>query len=157
MTLEDVALLLAENNLTLSVAESCTGGMVGSQLTSIPGSSGFFLGGAVTYSNLSKENVLRVSHSTLERFGAVSKETALEMAGGVMNLFNSNISAAVTGIAGPGGGTELKPVGLVFTSVSNGKISDVRKHLFDGDRRTIRESAAEAVLMHIEDLLRNRI
>jgi len=157
MTLEDVALLLTEKNLTLSVAESCTGGMVGSQLTSIPGSSGFFLGGAITYSNLSKENVLRVSHSTLERSGAVSKETALEMAAGVMNLFGSNISAAVTGIAGPGGGTELKPVGLVFTAVSDGKTSDVRKHLFDGNRKTIRESAAEAVLMHIEDLLRNRI
>jgi competence/damage-inducible protein CinA C-terminal domain len=157
MTSEDVALLLTEKNLTLSVAESCTGGMVGSLLTSIPGSSEFFLGGVVTYSNLSKENILHVSPSTLEQFGAVSKETALEMAVGVMNLFDSDVSAAVTGIAGPGGGTELKPIGLVFTSVSDGKTSDVRKHLFNGDRKTIRESATKAVLMHIEDLLRNRI
>jgi competence/damage-inducible protein CinA C-terminal domain len=157
MTSEEIALLLAEKNITLSIAESCTGGMIGSLLTSIPGSSDFFLGGVVTYSNLSKENILRVPHPILERFGAVSKETATEMAVGVMNLFDSDVSASVTGIAGPGGGTELKPVGLVFTAVSNGKITDVRRHLFEGNRTTIRTSAAEAVLLHIEDLVRNRI
>jgi len=157
MTSEEIALLLREKNITLSVAESCTGGMVGSLLTSMPGSSDFFLGGVVTYSNQSKENILHVSHSVLERFGAVSKETASEMSTGVMSLFSSDISASVTGIAGPGGGTDLKPVGLVFTAVFDGKIIDVRKHLFEGDRATVRASAAEAVFSHIEDLVRNRI
>jgi len=157
MTSEEIAFLLTEKNITLSIAESCTGGMVGSLLTSMPGSSDFFLGGVITYSNRSKEDILHVSRSILERYGAVSKETAQEMAVGVMNLFDSDVSASVTGIAGPGGGTDLKPVGLVFTAVSDGKITDTRKHLFEGNRTTVRASAAEAVLLHIEDLVRNRI
>jgi competence/damage-inducible protein CinA C-terminal domain len=154
---EELATLLLRRGFTLSVAESCTGGMIGSMMTSIPGSSSFFLGGAITYSNESKIKLLNVPSATIETHGAVSRETATEMAKGVLSLYNSDLSVAVTGIAGPGGGTPEKPVGLVFTSVSDKNITDVRRHLFNGDREVVRASASEAAIIHLIDLLKNRI
>ena len=154
---EELATLLMKRGFTLSVAESCTGGMIGYMMTSVPGSSSFFLGGAITYSNESKIKLLDVPSAVIETYGAVSKETATEMAKRIISLYDSDLSIAVTGIAGPGGGTIEKPVGLVFTSVSNKDVTDVRKHLFNGEREVVRTSASEAAITHLIDLLKNRI
>lgn len=128
-------------------AESCTGGMIGAAVTDAPGASAYFLGSAVTYSNDAKVRLLGVSESTLEAHGAVSEETAREMANGAASLFGSDFSVAVTGIAGPGGATESKPVGLVYIAVSDGSRTVVTRNLFDGDRaevrgKTVREACA---------------
>ena len=129
-TLEEVtASLLLGKDLTLSVAESCTGGLCSSRFTDIAGSSGYFLGGAVVYSNDSKEKLLGVSAKTLKRFGAVSEEVVSEMARGAKDLFGSDIGLSVSGIAGPGGGTAEKPVGTVwfgFTHASCGTFCEKR-------------------------------
>lgn len=110
--------LLESKNLKISCAESCTGGLISKLLTDIPGSSNVFLGGVCSYSNEVKENLLKVRHETLEKYGAVSKETAEQMANGVLNLIGSDIAISTTGIAGPGGATSTKPVGLVYICVA---------------------------------------
>ena len=143
-TLEEVtASLLLEKDLTLSIAESCTGGFCSSRFTDIAGSSAYFLGGAVVYSNDSKEKLLGVSAETLERFGAVSGEVVSEMARGARDLFGSDIGLSISGIAGPGGGTAEKPVGTVwfgFTHVSYGTFCEKRN--FTGTRDEIKNFAA---------------
>lgn len=147
-SLEEVtASLLLEKDLTLSIAESCTGGLCSSRFTDIAGSSGYFLGGAVVYSNDSKEKLLGVSAETLERSGAVSGETVSEMACGARNLFGSDIGLSISGIAGPGGGTAEKPVGTVwfgFTHVSYGTFSERRN--FTGTRDEIKNFAAATAI-----------
>ncbi|MXW22430.1 MAG: competence/damage-inducible protein A [Candidatus Dadabacteria bacterium] len=147
-TLEEVtASLLLEKDLTLSIAESCTGGLCSSRFTDIAGSSAYFLGGAVTYSNDSKEKLLGVSAETLERFGAVSGEVVSEMARGARNLFGSDIGLSISGIAGPGGGTAEKPVGTVwfgFTHVSYGTFCERRN--FAGTRDEIKNFAAATAI-----------
>lgn len=138
--------LLCEKNLTVSTAESCTGGMVAAKLISYPGISNVFLEGAVTYSNESKMKRLGVKKETLDKYGAVSKETAEEMAKGIAMESGSKVSIVTTGIAGPGGGTKEKPVGLVYIGVYvEGKIV-VKRCNFDGDRETIRQSATVTAL-----------
>ena len=104
----------------MSAAESCTGGLIGYSITDIPGASDVFLGSAVTYSNESKENILGVKHQTLLQYGAVSEETAREMVLGSIEVYQSDIAVSVTGIAGPGGATPDKPVGLVYIAVADG-------------------------------------
>ncbi len=152
-TLEEVtASLLLEKDLTLSVAESCTGGLCASRLTDIAGSSGYFLGGAVTYCNDSKEKLLGVRAETLLEFGAVSAETVSEMASGVKSLFGSDIGLSISGVAGPGGGTEDKPVGTVwfgFTHASLGTFCEKRN--FVGTRNEIKDFAAATAI----DMVRN--
>ena len=152
-SLEDEALeevtasLLLEKDLTLSIAESCTGGLCSSRFTDIAGSSAYFLGGAVTYSNDSKEKLLGVSSETLERFGAVSGEVVSEMARGARDLFGSDIGLSISGIAGPGGGTAEKPVGTVwfgFTHVSYGTFCERRN--FTGTRNEIKNFAAATAI-----------
>lgn len=146
--LEEVtASLLIEKDLTLSVAESCTGGLCSSRFTDIAGSSGYFLGGTVVYSNDSKERLLGVSAETLEQSGAVSGETVSEMARGARNLFGSDIGLSISGIAGPGGGTAEKPVGTVwfgFTHVSYGTFCERRN--FTGTRDEIKNFAAATAI-----------
>lgn len=110
--------LLESKNLKLSCAESCTGGLISKLITDVPGSSNVFLGSVCSYSNKVKENLLNVKHETLQEYGAVSKETAEQMANGVLNLIGSDIAISTTGIAGPGGATSTKPVGLVYISVA---------------------------------------
>jgi nicotinamide-nucleotide amidase len=110
---ETVGRLLRERGLTLAVAESCTGGRIGDRITDVAGSSAYFLVGVATYSNEAKERILGVSPDTLARWGAVSTETAEEMARGVRRLAGADLAVSTTGIAGPGGGTEEKPVGTV--------------------------------------------
>ncbi|MGO0882837.1 competence/damage-inducible protein A [Clostridioides difficile] len=145
--LEDaVSKLLVEKNLTIAVAESCTGGLVSSSLINYPGISSVFLEGCVTYSNEAKMKRLGVKKETLEEFGAVSEQTAIEMAEGVSKGIGANIGISTTGVAGPGGGTEEKPVGLVYTAIYiNGK-TIVKKNIFNGDRRKIRLRATRDLL-----------
>ena len=152
----DVSLIsdyLRAKGLTLSLAESCTGGWISQIITSRPGASEFYLGCAVTYSNEAKENILGVSHDTLLAYGAVSEETAKEMAFGAKRAVGSDIAAAVTGIAGPGGATDEKPVGLVCIAVTDGKDTVSSINRFDGDRTEVRASSVAAVLRDILRLL----
>lgn len=146
-TIEDeVAKILVKNNLTLSVAESCTGGMVSSDLINYPGISSVFMEGCVTYSNEAKIMTLGVSDETLNSVGAVSEECAREMAIGVAKRHNTNIGLSTTGIAGPTGATVDKPVGLVYFGIYiNGKVV-TKKYIFDGDRQRIRYRACKALL-----------
>lgn len=138
---EVVAKLLIEKNLTISTAESCTGGMIASTLINYPGISQVFLEGAVTYSNEAKYNRLGVKNETLDKYGAVSEETAIEMAVGIAKTAGTNVSIVTTGIAGPGGGTEEKPVGLVYIGVYvNGEVK-VQRCIFKGNRDRIRIQA----------------
>ncbi len=135
---EVVARLLIEKKLTISTAESCTGGMIASYLINYPGISEVFLEGAVTYSNEAKHNRLGVNNDILNKYGAVSEETAREMAIGIAKTANTDVSIVTTGIAGPEGGTLEKPVGLVFIGVYvQGKVT-IQKCLFKGDRNKVR-------------------
>ncbi len=138
--------MLNRLNSTLSVAESCTGGYLSHIITSISGSSQFFQGGVVSYSNELKMNILGVKNSTLKKYGAVSRETAIEMVEGVNNLTKTNYSIAITGIAGPNGATENKPVGYVWISVSNGKRIEAKQYVFGNDRLVnIKRAAFESL------------
>jgi len=145
-TAEELREALAGRGVTLSVAESCTGGMLGAAVTSVPGSGEYFLGGAVTYSNAAKERLLGVRASTLAAHGAVSGEAAVEMADGARALFGSDVAVSVTGVAGPGGGTAAKPVGLVWMGVSSEKGSFAREFRFGGGRGDVRAGAVGAAM-----------
>ncbi len=140
---------LRKKRLFLGVAESCTGGLLSSIITDVAGSSIYFKGGIVAYDNAVKRSILGVKASTLSSFGAVSRETAREMALGARKTLKADISAAITGIAGPGGGTARKPAGLVFIAISKGKRSTARKFLFKGSRQSIKRQSAEAALKMI--------
>ena len=132
--------------LTVAVAESCTGGLVATSITEVPGSSGYFLGGVVSYANSAKAALLDVPESMLVAHGAVSAQVALAMATGARARFGAALTASVTGIAGPDGGTEAKPVGLTFVGTGDVDGSDVRRFVFTGDRAAIRGAAAQAAL-----------
>ncbi|MGE5329541.1 MAG: competence/damage-inducible protein A [Deltaproteobacteria bacterium] len=133
-----VVTLLKNSGKKLVAAESCTGGMIASRITSIPGASQVFDRGVVTYSNESKTELIGVKKETLEKYGAVSKETAYEMAKGVREAARADIGVAVTGIAGPSGGSEEKPVGLVYIGLADEKGVDTYEFRFNGDRERIR-------------------
>jgi len=146
-TLESVVgRLLTRKKKTIATAESCTGGLISNKITDISGSSRYFKMGVITYSNKSKVKMLGVSEKTLKKYGAVSKEVAIEMAGGVRKLANSNIGLAVTGIAGPSGGTKKKPVGLVFIAACGARKKLVRRHKFAGTRGEIKHRTSIAAL-----------
>ncbi len=115
---EELGSVLRAKKMTLSTAESCTGGSIAALITSVPGSSEYFKGGIVAYSNEVKENLLHVSSETLEKYGAVSRETVMEMVTGAMETFNTDCAVATSGIAGPGGGTPDKPVGTIWIAVA---------------------------------------
>ena len=145
-----VSEILCNNKLSVSTAESCTGGMIAASLISYPGISDVFKEGAVTYSNESKMKRLGVSKETLDRYGAVSEETAREMAIGIAREANTDISISTTGIAGPGGGTDEKPVGLVYIGVYFKGDVTVKKYVFNGNRNRVRLQATTTGL----DMLR---
>lgn len=143
---EVVSKMLVENNLKIAVAESCTGGMVSASLINYPGISSVFMEGCVTYSNEAKMKSLGVKKETLDVYGAVSDKCAKEMASGVADRYNTNIGIATTGIAGPDGGTDEKPVGLVYFGIYiNGKVIS-KKYVFNGDRQGVRERATRTIL-----------
>lgn len=137
---------LKEYGLTLATAESCTGGMLGEILTQIPGSSEYYLGGVISYSNDLKAGFLGVQQETLEKHGAVSEETALEMARGVREQAKADLGVSITGIAGPGGGSPEKPVGLVYIGLATQQGVEARKFQFHGNRDSIRQLSVQAAL-----------
>lgn len=154
---------LRRRGLTLSIAESCTGGLVGHRITNISGSSDYYKGGVIAYANEVKEMVLQVGKKTLEEQGAVSAACAEEMAQGVRVLLDSDIGIATTGIAGPTGGTPEKPVGLVYIALATKDYVYHEKHLFHKDRVGNKRAAANAALLmlrrdilHLEEKRRAR-
>ncbi|MCL2503070.1 MAG: nicotinamide-nucleotide amidohydrolase family protein [Coriobacteriia bacterium] len=148
---EELVCALRANGLTVACAESCTGGMVSAAITDVPGASEVFLGGVVTYSNEAKQRILGVDAALLAEHGAVSEQTALSMAEGGRRMFGADIAVSVTGIAGPGGGSVEKPVGLVWMAVSSTWGASASKNLFaKGSRESVRQRATSAAL----DLLR---
>ena len=154
LTIEEVlGKLLVDRKLTISTAESCTGGMIASRLINYPGISEVFLEGAVTYSNEAKERTLNVKKKTLDTYGAVSEETAKEMAIGISKRTGSDISVVTTGIAGPGGGSEEKPVGLVYIGLYYKGNVKAFKYIFNGNRHNVRTKATVTAL----DLVRREI
>jgi len=138
--------MLLRRGMTLSLAESCTGGLIASLLTDIAGSSNYFPGGVVAYAYEAKEQILGVAHQTLMAHGAVSYETAREMAQGAIRLFASDLALSVTGIAGPGGATPDKPVGLVHIHLSAPDAEIGEQHIWDSDRIGNKILSAEAAL-----------
>jgi len=157
MTLEEqVGALLVNQGLTLATAESCTGGLVAHRITNVSGSSAYYLGGFVTYSNGSKEAFLGVRHKTLMAHGAVSEETAREMARGARLSSGADIAISITGIAGPTGGTPEKPVGLVYIALSSPDAELCQHHLWQGDRLSNKEQSAEAALRLIVNYMQKR-
>ena len=150
---EIVGRMLNERRETVAVAESCTGGLIGMRLTEVPGSSSYFMEGAVTYANEAKMKTLGVSGETLSAHGAVSSEAAEEMARGMRELAGTDHAVSVTGIAGPGGGSEEKPVGTVFVGYAGPSGSKSMKFLLPGDRELVRWRASQAAL----DYLRRRL
>jgi nicotinamide-nucleotide amidase len=142
-----VVRLLTERTLTLAVAESCTGGLIGHRLTNVPGSSACFLGGVVAYHDRAKADILGADEDVLSREGAVSEAVAVAMARGVCRLLDADLAVGVTGIAGPSGGTPEKPVGTVFIALADRSGETVaRQCRWEGDREENKERSAQAAL-----------
>jgi nicotinamide-nucleotide amidase len=164
MTLEEkIGSLLIEQRLTLATAESCTGGLVAHRITNVPGSSAYFLGGVVAYANEAKEALLGVQPATLAAHGAVSEETAREMARGARQKLGADVAVAITGIAGPAGGTPDKPVGLTYAALSAPGVDAsaptvdlVERYVWTGGRLENKKASAEAALRLVADYLKKR-
>jgi len=142
-----IAPLLRARGLTLATAESCTGGLIGHLITNVPGSSDYYLGGVVSYANQAKIGLLGVRPETIERYGAVSEQTACEMAQGVRGLLGADLGLSVTGIAGPGGGTPEKPVGLTWIGISTPAGVRAQRFVWQRDRVGNKEESARAALL----------
>ena len=138
---------------TIACAESCTGGLVTSRLTDIPGSSDYVMGSIVSYTNDIKERLVGVRHETLAAHGAVSPETAREMADGIRRVIRTDLGLGITGIAGTGGGTAAKPVGLVYIAVSSEKGTRVTENHFSGTRTEVKQQTSDAALALALDAL----
>lgn len=154
VTLEEhIISLLRKKQFTVTTAESCTGGLAAGRLLNVPGASAVFQEGYITYANESKEHILGVSHQTLETYGAVSPQTAKEMAEGAKKAAGSDVSIAITGIAGPDGGTEEKPIGLVYIGCQVQEKTEVREYRFTGNRQKNREYAVVSALTLLREML----
>ena len=153
MSAAEIIEKLARQGKTVAVAESCTGGMICSMLVEQVGASACFAEGYVTYSNEAKEKNLGVSHEVLEACGAVSEQTARQMAEGVRRRGEADYGVATTGIAGPDGGTAEKPVGLVYIACAHAGGTQVERHVFSGDRTRVRTQAAERALALLEECM----
>lgn len=147
--------ILIRQALTIAAAESCTGGLLSHILTNVSSSSGYFIGGVVAYSNQIKKTVLGVSDDTLEKYGAVSWQTAQEMAKGIAQEFNTHIGLSTTGIAGPTGGTPDKPVGLVWIGIHIDDINFSYECHFNGNRAAVKKQTVKALLIKLLDLLKS--
>jgi len=145
--------LFEGSDLWLAVTESSTGGLLGHLITNVPGSSTYFKGGVIAYANEVKEDVLGVSSQTLDTFGAVSKETVIEMARGVRKVLDADIGVAISGIAGPGGGTDEKPVGTTVIGMSALEKETTKLFVFKGNRLDIKTQAAQAAMQLVVDFL----
>lgn len=143
---KQIGAFLTKYGKTISVAESCTGGLISHRITNVPGSSNYYDRGVIAYSNQSKTAILRVSPKTLKKFGAVSRQTAIEMAQGIKQISGSDLGLAVTGIAGPGGGTPEKPVGLVYICLTSDESVVCEDFRFKGKREEIKHQTSDAAL-----------
>ena len=148
--------LLFQRGLKLAVAESCTGGLLGDMITDVPGSSSWFLGGIQSYADAVKRDVLGVRVETLSEHGAVSAVCAQEMARGARRLINADIALSITGIAGPGGGTDEKPTGLTYIHLDAADADLGRRYVWPGDRRANKLSSAAAALEMLAEYLESR-
>ncbi|WKZ49030.1 MAG: CinA family protein [Anaerolineales bacterium] len=149
--------LLRERKLKIAFAESCTGGLLGNRVTNVPGSSEYFIGSLVAYAYEAKAGLLNVSWDTLNTFGAVSRETVLEMARGARTAFQADIAASISGIAGPGGGTPTKPVGTVWLALAARDGEWTRQFLFPGSRTQVKAASADAALQLVLDYLLGKL
>lgn len=138
--------LLGKRGLRIAAAESCTGGLIGHLLTNVAGSSAYYMGSVTAYANEAKVCLLGVSRETLEKYGAVSSETVIEMARGIRVVLGADIGISVSGIAGPGGGTPEKPVGTVWIGLSSPQEEYSRHYLWSGNRLAVKEQSAQAAL-----------
>jgi nicotinamide-nucleotide amidase len=152
---EVVGMYLMMRQKTLAVAESCTGGLLSERLTRVPGSSNYFLGGAVCYSNELKGKLASVPADLIEQNGAVSKPVAQALAEGIRKRTGASIGIGITGVAGPGGGTTEKPVGLVFIALADEQGTEIREFRFPGDRERVRHWSAQMALEVIRRRLRD--
>ena len=143
--------IFREKGLSLALAESCTGGMIAETVTNVAGASDIFYGSAVTYVNSAKEHILGVARETLEKHGAVSSECAEEMACGARSVYGADVAMSVTGIAGPGGGSEAKPVGTVWFGLATKDGAETFRRRFDGDRAAVRRQTVEEVLRRLAE------
>lgn len=150
---EALVALLLRRGLKLATAESCTGGLIAKRLTDVPGASAVYLGGVVSYANEVKENVLGVSGADLAALGAVSRTVSEQMARGVAGITGADIAVSTTGIAGPGGGSAEKPVGLVYIAASYGDICVATENHFSGTRDEIRQKAADRAMSLAAELI----
>lgn len=160
MAVEQIASICRAHGLSFGVAESCTGGLLGAWITSLAGISDCFVGGVISYANHVKEDVLGVQRTDLQRMGAVSAEVAQAMAVGVCQRLNCSVGVSITGIAGPGGGSPLKPVGTVYVGVVvHPNPPQVRRYAFDAtlSRHAIREAAATAAVQFLAETLEKEI
>ena len=157
---ERLGKFLKQCGKTISVAESCTGGLISHRITNVPGSSEYYERGVVSYSNQSKISILLVSSITLNKFGAVSRQTAEEMARGIRQISGTDLGIATTGIAGPGGGSTEKPVGLVYICLSSKEKTICRRFTFEGSREEIKMQTSEAALRivvnHLLSILKSK-
>lgn len=151
-----VGKLLLQKGMFLSVAESCTGGLIGARLTEVPGSSEYLKGGVIAYCNELKKSILGVAPELLDQYGAVSKQTAVAMAEGVRQLTSTDLGLAVTGVAGPGGGTPTKPRGLVYIALATSEGTFCQKFQFPGERFEVREGTVNAALDMVRHYLQDR-
>jgi PncC family amidohydrolase len=149
--------ILNQRRLKLALAESCTGGLVGSRITDIPGSSEYFVGGMISYSNEVKADLLGVSWETLSTKGAVSRETVIDMAKGACKVLKTDIALAISGVAGPGGGSVEKPVGTTWIGFAAPEGEWARVFQFPGDRMQNKSNAADAALQMLLDYLQGNI
>jgi PncC family amidohydrolase len=146
---QDIAPRLNARGWRLTVAESCTGGLLGHEITQVSGSSAYFLGGVISYADDVKMNLLGVSEASLIRWGAVSAQVALEMAAGVCRCTGAEVGLSITGIAGPTGGTPQKPVGLTFIGLAAPHERRAWRHVWDGNRSENKQASARAALAHL--------
>lgn len=154
---EKLVSLLKENNMIITTVESCTGGLLASKIVNVSGASDVFHEGFITYANSAKETYAGVLSETLEAYGAVSSQVAMEMAYGVAKKTGADVAVSVTGIAGPDGGTMEKPVGLVYIGCHVRGISDYIECCFSGDRLKIREDSVKAALLFAIELIEKDI
>jgi PncC family amidohydrolase len=153
---ESVGRLLVQQGLTLVTAESCTGGLIAHRITNISGSSAYYLGGFVTYANEVKESLLGVRQETLLAYGAVSEQTAREMAEGARQALGADLGLSVTGICGPTGGTPTKPVGLTYIALATADTVRCKRYVWQGDRLANKEQSAGAALQLVQEYLKAR-
>jgi len=152
-----IGAILRRRKESLALAESCTGGLISDRITDVPGSSAYFLGGIVAYAYQAKVDLLEVSWQSLNAHGAVSREVVLEMAEGARHALKADLAASVSGIAGPGGGTDAKPVGLVWIALVAPGGKWTHEYRFPGEREEIKSQAADAVLRMILEYLEGKL